>query len=49
MEKNNMIEDGIVVRCPICNKVLFIRNKNTKGKISIKCLRCKNISEIELD
>ncbi len=49
MQEDNIIKDGIIVRCPICKKILFVRHKDTKGQISIKCLRCKNINKIELD
>lgn len=43
-----MIDSGEVIKCPICNKVLFIKSKNVEGEIEIRCLRCKNISKIEL-
>ena len=43
-----MVEDGKVVKCPICNKVLYIKDKDTQGTIEIRCLRCKNISKIDL-
>lgn len=43
-----MIDKGEVIKCPICNKVLFIKDRKTKGEIEIRCLRCKNISKIEL-
>lgn len=43
-----MIDKGEVIKCPICNKVLFIKDKEVNGEIEIKCLRCKNINKIEL-
>lgn len=43
-----MIDKGEVIKCPVCNKVLFIKDKAVKGDIEIRCLRCKNISKIEL-
>lgn len=43
-----MIKEGEVIKCPICNKVLFIKDKSVCGDIEIRCLRCKNISKIEL-
>ncbi len=41
-------ETSEVIKCPICGKVLFVKHKETSGKIDIKCLRCKQISQIEL-
>ena len=35
-----MVDKGEVIKCPICRAV--------HGNIEIRCLRCKNISKIEL-
>lgn len=43
-----MIDNGEVIKCPICNKVLLVKSKEVEGDIEIRCLRCKNISKIKL-
>lgn len=37
------------VTCPICNWLLFNKQDGSKGQIEIKCTRCKNIVQIELN
>lgn len=48
IDNDKEIKNGEVIKCPICNKVLFIKDKEVKGQIAIRCLRCKKISKIEL-
>lgn len=43
-----MVDKGEVIKCPICKKVLFVKDRAVHGNIEIRCLRCKNISKIEL-
>lgn len=37
----------IPIRCSKCNKLLFFISGRLKGKIEIKCDRCKNIEVVE--
>lgn len=46
MKDNNVKK---IVRCPECQWRLLNTVTLTKGKIEIKCSRCKKVVEIDLD
>lgn len=35
------------IRCEKCNKLLLAISEDLKGKIEVKCTRCKSIEVIE--
>jgi endogenous inhibitor of DNA gyrase (YacG/DUF329 family) len=39
----------IQVKCPICGHRLFDKEREAKGKISIKCPLCRKISTVNLE